>query len=95
MPQLDLATEEFHELMKCIQNFIKFVNENGRFTVIGWYKRGTINDRTLINSTADINSNFNSNEQEQVDVGVVNYNIIELLPTNNMYLMNHVGEGLN
>jgi len=79
--QLDLATEEFHKLMICIQDVVKFVNENGGFTVIGWYKRGTINDRTLVNSTAGP-SNFSANEQEQVDAGDVNYRIIELLPTN-------------
>lgn len=80
LPQLDLATEEFFELMNCIKKVIKYVNENGGFTVIGWYKRGTINDRTLVNPTTS-NSN-NTNDQEQVDAGEVNYRIVELSPTN-------------
>ena len=40
-------SESFWLLGDSLQTNIEFVNENGGWTVIGWYSRGLINDRTL------------------------------------------------
>ena len=38
-------TDAYFEVEDCIENVL---NENGGFTVIGWYKRDNISDRTIL-----------------------------------------------
>ena len=35
-------TPEFFKLQDCIDNCVKYINNKGRFSVIGWYKSGQI-----------------------------------------------------
>ena len=49
---------------------MKYINENGGFTVIGWYKCGEIND---------ISNEESQNEVESSDIG---YHIVSIVPTN-------------
>ena len=59
---------------------VNFVNEHGGWTVVGWYKRGSIKDRSLIE---DSSNNHNSNQDDiTVASGKLNTHIVELLPTN-------------
>ena len=62
------------------------INNNGDWTVIGWYKRGSIKDRSLIESTGGSNSTNNANEDTTVGSGNLNFHVVELLPTNQTLL---------
>ena len=41
-------TDAFFTLESTVDQVIDFINENGGFTVFGWYKRGIINDTSLV-----------------------------------------------
>ena len=79
---LSQSSDHFWELETAIENVVNFVNENGGWTVIGWYKRGSIKDRSLIESTGSNNITNNSNEGTTVGSGNLNFHVVELLPTN-------------
>ena len=66
--QLD-GTRAFCELEDCIDDIIEYINGHGGFTVIGWYKRGEINDSSNVAS---------ENEVESSDIG---YHIVYILAT--------------
>jgi hypothetical protein len=41
-------SEQYYELEDKIDNAIDLINNNGGFTIVGWHKRGIINDRSVI-----------------------------------------------
>ena len=91
LSQLDMASEEYFNVMECMENAVNFINNNEGFTAIGWYKNGTINDRTLVsnhatNGTSNGVQNGGVDQQNQVNSSEVNYRIIELMPTNRDFL---------
>ena len=45
MPQINEASIN---MLTDLENFIRFINDNGGFTVVKWYKIGVINDKTLV-----------------------------------------------
>ena len=63
-------TNAFFDILTCIDNVVEYINDNGGFTVMGWYKHGVINDRTLVSNTSNGNDN-NNNEDVQVDNGEI------------------------
>ena len=73
-------TQEYFDIEEAIADVIGFVNENGGWTVIGWYKRGIITDKSLLEVPP---SNVVSTE---VASGLINYHIVQLLPTNNEFM---------
>ena len=80
-------TNEYFVLLDCITHVLDVINNNGGFTVIGWYRRGIINDRSLIESNNASNGNQNNNAEDiQVGAGEVNYHVIDLYPTDTSYL---------
>ena len=52
------------------------INDNGGFTVIGWYKKGSIND---------ISTEESDNQVESSEMG---YHIVSITPTNKTILEN-------
>lgn len=70
-------TDAFFTLESTVDQVIDFINENGGFTVFGWYKRGIINDTSLVGMNTG-----NNNEEIQVDSGNINFHIVQLVPTN-------------
>ena len=72
-----------------------FVNNNGGWTIIGWYKRGGINDKSLVGESAsEINRNgAGTNNDEVVGSGQLHFHIVELLPTNRRILDSNTPEG--
>ena len=82
--------EEFFDLLDRIDRVMDFIRDNGGFTIIGWYKRGLINDRSLV-SNANTNNNHGNNGADtvQVDNGDVHFHIIEILPTDRS-MLNHL-----
>ena len=75
------ASEHLEALYGCIDNVIDFYNSNGGFTIIGWYKRGEIND--------------SSNEEKNLKItsSSVGQHIISIYPT--LYLHGHAPETEN
>ena len=71
------VSEEFWELEDCIESVVDFINENGGWTVVGWYKRGEVKDQSLNESTGNNNSDDNT-----IGAGTVKYHVVQLCPTN-------------
>ena len=87
-------TEASTNMLTALENFIQFINDNGGFTVVWWYKRGVINDKSLIASRKINNvnggntaANYNTNEEDmQVDSGEISYRIVSINSTNHGFL---------
>lgn len=82
-------TDPYFDLLDNIQDVVDYINSHGGFTVVGWYKRGIINDKTLVNGNAvngTSNNNNNGGEDGQVDNGEINYHVISLTPNNRSLL---------
>ena len=89
LQQLQMTTEMF-DIEDTMQDVIRFIhNQIGKFTVIGWYKRGVISDRSMLaesntNNTASyVNNNIVTN---QVDNGDLNFHITQIFPTDQTVL---------
>ena len=54
-------------------NVVRYINDNGGFTVIGWYKKGSIND---------ISTEESDNQVESSEMG---YHIVSITPTNKTF----------
>ena len=88
------VTEASMNMFNALENCAQLINSQGGFTVVGWYKKGLINDKSLIvvqninngGNAAGGNSNTNqynnNNETVQVESGDVSYHIISISPTN-------------
>jgi hypothetical protein len=75
-------TDEFFSLEDCIQDVLNYIHDNGGFTIIGWYKRGEINDRSLVTDGTNQNNNYNNNDENvRVGSGTVSYHVTQILPT--------------
>ena len=72
-------TEASDKLEDAIENCVQIINDNDGFTVVMWYSRGEINDKSLIGMNA-------ANDEGQTDSGKINYHIIQILPTNREFL---------
>ena len=66
------------DLIDCMNNCINYINNHGGFTIIGWYKRGLIEDKSLIT--------LNNGENEQVQSGDISYHIVSIMPTERAFL---------
>ena len=73
------ATNAAYDLEDSIMEVTNYTNENGGWTVIGWCKKGIIDDQSLIGMTED-------GEQAQVDYGNLKFHIVSLIPTNRSFL---------
>ena len=76
-------------MLTSLENCIQFINDNGWFTVVVRYKKGVINDKSLIASQKIDNTNVRSNaanyntnkDDMQVDSGEISYLIVSINPT--------------
>ena len=84
----------YWELEDCIEDVVEFVNDNGGWTVVGWYKRGAIKDRSLIESSSSNNTTNGNNEDVTVGSGKLNFHIVELMPTNQAILDRNTDLGM-
>ena len=83
-------------MYEAIENCIELINDNGGFTVTGWYKRGSINDKGLIAPPSSNNSNGTNNgpnsnynngpEVVQVDASDISYHVVSIIPTERDFL---------
>jgi hypothetical protein len=84
-------TDLFDELDDSIQNGVQHINNNGGFTVIGWYKRGQIQDRTVvIQNSNDQNSRYGTtnNQNTQVDNSEIKFHPCVIRPTEKFFFEN-------
>ena len=65
-------------LIDCMNACVNFINNNGGFTIIGWYKRGLIEDKSLIT--------LNNGENEQVQSGDISHHIVSIMPSERGFL---------
>ena len=87
---LDL-TDEYFDLETSVSDAIEIINDNGGFTVIGWYKRGNIADRTIlyqnkVNSEGKAYAPVTGNdESNQIDNGKITFHPCVIKPSNNAF----------
>ena len=73
-------------MMELINESIGLNNDKYGFTIIGWYKLGVVNNKSLvrgINYKDNNNSNYNNNSNDpemQVDSSEILYYIFHFLP---------------
>ena len=67
-------TDAYFELLKSVDEVVSLINTDGGFSVIGWYKRGSINDVS------------HEEAQNQVESSDVNYHIVKIYPTSDAVL---------
>ena len=73
-----------------ISSVVRYINTNGGFTVIGWYKRGVIIDKILVSQNVGrtgTGNNGNQLDDVQVDNGEVNFHFIWIVPTSSSFLI--------
>ena len=68
--------------------------DNGGWTVVGWYKRGVIKDRSLIESSGSNNA-ANGNEDATVGSGKLSFHVVDLTPTDQALLDSSTAFGSN
>ena len=80
-------TDAFFKMEDTVNSIVNLVNRNGGFTVIGWYKRGVINDKSLVSKSAGSNTfnSNNANETVQVDNGEVTFHITQIVPDDSSF----------
>ena len=67
------------EIEEKLLNLCEYVNVNGGWTVIGWYRLGMVKDKAL---DTQANSNYGNNEDNiQVEAGDTNFHIVSIYPT--------------
>lgn len=71
-------TESYFSLQTSSDDVVEYINNNGGFTVIGWYNRGEINDVS------------NDDSQNEVESSEIGYHIVYMFPTNRA-IVNRVG----
>ena len=74
-------TQAYFDLIDKINQVVAYINSNGGFTVIGWFKRGTINDKAFT-SNDQTNNNRNPDGENIVDSSDLNYHIVDIHPSN-------------
>ena len=97
LQQLQMTTEMF-EIEDKMQNVINFIhNQIGKFTVIGWYKRGVISDRSMLSDSNTNNTSSYGNNNiltNQVDNGDLSFHITQIFPTDSTVLRRQYLEDL-
>ena len=78
-------TSKFSDMEEKIENGVCLINQNGGFTIIGWYKRGQVQDRTvLIQKSSENTSKFSNtnNEPSKVDNSEIKIHPCVIRPSN-------------
>ena len=72
------------------------MKRNGGWTVVGWYSRGTITDKTLTTVIASntsmpnaATSNQQNNQEVQVDGGDLTYHFCKIVPTDSSFFQDN------
>ena len=83
-------TDSSMQLIESIDDCIELINSHGGFTIVGWYKRGQITDKSMITAVAlnsTSNQNYNNNQETvHVDSGDISHHIVQIIPYNHDFL---------
>ena len=71
----DPLSPNHDRLYECIDQIIDFYNSNGGFTIIGWYKRGEIDDNIQEENTIT----------DRVTASTINYHVTSVYPTSYLH----------
>ena len=85
-------TDDYWTLGDDINSIIGLVNRNGGWTIVGWYSRGTITDKTLttvITGSSSSSTNQQNNTEVQVDGGDLIYHFCKIIPTDSSFLQDN------
>uniref|UniRef100_A0A7S1B427 Uncharacterized protein n=1 Tax=Corethron hystrix TaxID=216773 RepID=A0A7S1B427_9STRA len=84
------------DIEDAIERVRNYVNTHGGWTIIGWYKRGAIRDRSLVGESrgnAGNNRNTVTNSRDEiVGAGQLNFHIVELLPTDCLFFYRNTSQ---
>ena len=94
-------TDTLMNLFKSLEEDITFMNNHGNFIVVEWYKRGLINDKSIIpsrglndDSRGNAGTNWNNNEEDvQVDSGDISYVIVHIISPNRAFFDSDIQYG--
>ena len=81
-------TSKFSDMEEKIEKGVDLINKNGGFTIIGWYKRGQVQDRTvLIQKSSENTSKFSNtnNEPSKVDNSEIKIHPCVICPSNDEF----------
>jgi hypothetical protein len=70
------VSDEFWDIEDAIEDVVRFINDNGGWTVVGWYKRGEIKDRSLVGDASSNTGTVEGESNGTVGAGTVNYHIV-------------------
>ena len=79
LQSVQILTQAYFDISENIEACVELINDNGGFTVVGWYKKGMINDKTLLGHGTGPGT---ATKDIQVQNSEINYHIVEILPTN-------------
>ena len=81
-------TTAYVELTECIEKCIEYINTNGGFTVIGWYRRGEINDQTMVEVSTlnDTGKPYEKAKIGKTGASDITYHIVSIKPTNHEFM---------
>lgn len=80
------VSDEFWDIEDAIEDVVRFINDNGGWTVVGWYKRGEIKDRSLVGDASSNTGTVEGESNGTVGAGTVNYHVVQLFPTDHSIL---------
>ena len=88
-------SDAFFDMMDCMKDCIDLINADGGFTIVGWYRQGLINDRSLEDNNGQGNDFRNQGQNESLQVGCSNlvHHVVEITPNNKDYLDTSTGRG--
>ena len=76
-------SDDYWYIEDVIEKLVKNINVNDGWIVVGWYKRGVINDRNVIECLSNKNMNNNtSNVNTEVSTSEFSYHIVHMIPIN-------------
>ena len=87
------VSDSFWDLEDSIEKVVEKINEDGGWTVVGWYKRGVITDKSLLSSDSNTTANNMNSSNVEVGSGNVNYHVVQLIPTNRNFLDSSTEKG--
>ena len=79
-------SDAFFDMMESVEKCIEIINNDGGFTIVGWYRRGFINDRSLDNEAENRIHNQNNNNDLQIGSSNMMFHVVEITPSNKDFL---------
>ena len=80
-------TDAYNTLLQCSDTCINLINDHDGFTIVGWYKRGVINAKSLMAHDKNTSGYVAPVEPDaQCNSGEISYHIVQIIPNNRDFL---------